>query len=253
MKLKDKVAVITGGNSGIGFGIAQSFKDEGAVGSIVGRNQTTLNASVDELGSQFIGIQADVTKTDELSEIFSKTEDKFGKIDILVVNAGGAVGDGTLGSVVNTSEESYDKMMDVNLKSVFFTVQKALPFMNDGASIILVASIAAHKVLDGMTVYCSAKAGVVSFARSFASDLLDRKIKVNALSPGVIETPVFERMGLPSEAVSQAKENFTQMIPLGRMGQVSEMGKIAVFLASEDSSFLLGEEIAADGGTLNIT
>lgn len=252
MKLKNNVAVITGGNSGIGFGIAQEFKNEGAKGAIVGRNQEKINSSIEELGSDFIGISADVTQLDELGYMYRKVTDKFGKLDILVLSAGGAVGPGTLGSVADTTEEAYDKMMGLNLKSIFFSVQKALPYLNDGSSIILVASIAAQKTFDGMTVYGAAKAGVRSLAKSFSADLLDRKIKVNVLSPGTIETPVFGRMGLPDEVIDQAKAQFEDLIPLKRIGQPREMGRVAVFLASDDSSFVLGEEIVADGGVVNL-
>jgi len=251
MRLKDKVAVITGGNSGIGFGIAQEFKREGAKGVIVGRNQETLDISINELGSGFIAIKGDVTKLEDLERVFKDTSEKYGKLDILVVNAGGGVGSGTLGSVVDTSVSDYEKMMDLNLRSVFFTVQKALPYLKDGSSIVLTASIAAQKAFPGMAVYSAAKAGVRSFARSFSSDLLDRNIRVNVLSPGTIETPVFGKMGLPEEVISQAKSQFEDLIPIKRIGQPKEMGKVAVFLASEDSSFILGEEIIADGGVAN--
>jgi len=251
MRLKDKVAVITGGNSGIGFGIAQEFKREGAKGVIVGRNQETLDISINELGSGFIAIKGDVTKLEDLERVFKDTSEKYGKLDILVVNAGGGVGSGTLGSVVDTSVSDYEKMMDLNLRSVFFTVQKALSYLKDGSSIVLTASIAAQKAFPGMAVYSAAKAGVRSFARSFSSDLLDRNIRVNVLSPGTIETPVFGKMGLPEEVISQAKSQFEDLIPIKRIGQPKEMGKVAVFLASEDSSFILGEEIIADGGVAN--
>jgi len=246
------VAVITGGNSGIGLGIAEEFKKEGALGAIVGRNSKTLESASALLGSNFIGIQTDVTKTGDLENIFKETENKFGKLDILVVNAGGAIGSGTLGSVVDTTEEDYTSMVDLNLKSVFFTVQKALPYLNDGSSIILVASIAVQKAFGGLTVYSAAKAGVRSFARTFSRDLLDRNIRVNVLSPGTIETPLFGKLGLPDEASIQAKEQFQNLIPIKRLGQKKDMGRVAVFLASEDSSFILGEEIVADGGVVNL-
>ncbi|MEH6537716.1 MAG: SDR family oxidoreductase [Psychroserpens sp.] len=252
MRLKNKVAVITGGNSGIGLGIAQEFKKEGAVGTIVGRNQKTLDSSSELLSPNFIGIQTDVTKTEALENIFKRTENEFGKLDILVVNAGGAIGNGTLGSVVNTSEEDYTRMVDLNLKSVFFTVQKALPYLKDGSSIVLIASIATQKAFDGLTVYSAAKAGVRSFARTFSRDLLDRNIRVNVLSPGTIETPLFGKLGLPDEVADQAKEQFADLIPVKRLGQPKDMGRVAVFLASDDSSFLLGEEIVADGGVVNL-
>jgi len=184
--------------------------------------------------------------------MYREVTDKYGKLDILVLSAGGAIGLGTLGSVADTTEEAYDKMMALNLKSVFFSVQKALPYLNDGSSIILVASIAAQRTFDGMTVYGAAKAGVRYFAKSFSADLLHRGIKVNVLSPGTIETPVFERMGMPDEIVDQAKSQFADMIPIKRIGQPREMGRVALFLASDDSSFVLGEEIIADGGVVNL-
>ena len=171
---------------------------------------------------------------------------------MLVVNAGGAIGEGSLTTIQEASELDYDRMMDLNLKSVFFTVQKALPYLKDGASVILVASIAIHKGMPGLTVYSAAKAGVRSFARTFSRDLLDRKIRVNVLSPGTIDTPLFENLGLPEEHFAQAKKSFTELIPIGRIGQPSDMGKVAVFLASDDSTFILGEEIIADGGVVSI-
>lgn len=252
MRLKSRVSLITGGNSGIGLGIAKEFQEEGAIGAILGRNPDTLNAAAQELGESFSAIRADVTDSDQLEEAFEQVALKHGKLDILVVNAGGAIGEGTLGSVADMTEASYDSMMELNLKSVFFTVQKSLPFLNDGASIILVASIAAHKAFEGMAVYAAAKAGVRSFARSFSADLLHRKIRVNVLSPGTIETPVFGKMGLPEEVISGAKKQFEELIPIKRIGLPKDMGRVAVFLASEDSSFILGEEIVADGGVLNL-
>lgn len=252
MRLKEKVAVITGGNSGIGFGIAQEFKNEGARGAIFGRTQKTLDESVEELGSDFIAVRGDVTKMDDLQGLYKRTTERFGKIDVLVVNAGGGVGQGTLGSVTEVNEDSYDRMTDLNLKSVFFTVQKALPHLNDGASIILVASIAAHKGFAGMSVYSASKAGVRSFARTFSAELIDREIRVNVLSPGTIDTPVFEKMGIPVDEAAGAKEQFESLIPLKRIGTAREMGKVAVFLASSDSSFVVGEEIIADGGVANL-
>lgn len=252
MRLKNKVAVITGGSSGIGLGIAQEFKKEGAKGSIVSRNRAKLEHAIEKIGADFIGIQADVTQINDLEKAFKTTMDSFGKLDVLVVNAGGAVGEGSLGSILDATEENYDSMMNLNLKSVFFTVQKALPYLKDGASIILVASIAPHKGFSGLTVYSAAKAGVRSFARTFSRDLLDRNIRVNVLSPGTIDTPLFDNLGLPKEVSSQAKKQFEDLIPIKRIGLPSEMGRIAIFLASEDSSFMLGEEIIADGGVVNL-
>lgn len=252
MKLSGKVAVITGGSSGIGLGIAQEFKKEGAKGAIVGRTQETLDAAAQQLGDNFLALQGDVTRLADLERVFQAVADKFGKLDALVVNAGGAVGAGTLGTVITTTEDDFQRMVDLNLKSVFFTVQKALPYLNDGAAIVLVSSAAAHRAFPGQAVYAATKAGVVSFARSFSLDLLARNIRVNVLSPGTIDTPVFDKFGLSAEATAQAKSFFVDNGPLKRMGQPSEMGRVAVFLASEDSSFVLGTEVLADGGVINL-
>jgi len=252
MRLKNKVTVVTGGNSGIGFGIAEAFKSEGAVGTITGRNQNNLDQSLQQLGDNFIGLAGDVTSLDDLERIFKETSDKFGKIDALVVNAGGTVEGAQWGSVADIGEASYDKFMDLNLKSVYFTVQKALPYMNDGGSIILIGSTAGHRASQGMTIYSAAKAAVISFARGFSLDLLSRKIRVNVLSPGTIDTPAFDKM-VPAEQVVQVKKMWVELIPAGIIGQPSDIGKAAVFLASDESSFVLGTEILSDGGVTNIS
>jgi NAD(P)-dependent dehydrogenase (short-subunit alcohol dehydrogenase family) len=252
MKLKGKVAVVTGGNSGIGFGIAEAFKNEGAVGTISGRNQATLDSSVKELGTDFIGIRGDVTNMNDLEQVFKATFEKFGKIDTLVVNAGGVVDGVSLAGIDDVTEESYDQYMDLNLKSVYFTVQKALPYMNDGASIILIGSSAAHRAVPGMTIYGAAKAAVIFLAQGLSVDLLARKIRVNTLSPGSIDTPVFGKM-VPQEQLEQVKQIWKDITPIGRQGLPSEIGNAAVFLASDDSSFIIGTEILADGGLTNIS
>jgi NAD(P)-dependent dehydrogenase (short-subunit alcohol dehydrogenase family) len=251
-KLKNKVAVITGGNSGIGFGVAEAFKNEGAVGSITGRNQQTLDESVKELGEGFIGIKGDVTNTEDLERVFKETFDRFGKIDTLVVNAGGVVDGSPMASIADVTEDNYDGYMDLNLKSSYFTVQKALPYLNDGASIILIGSSAAHRAAPGMAIYAAAKAAIISLAKGLSLDLLDRKIRVNTLSPGSIDTPVFGKL-VPQEHLEQVKQVWVDLIPVGRMGLPSEIGKTAVFLASDDSSFIVGTEILADGGMTNIS
>ncbi|MEO6686323.1 MAG: glucose 1-dehydrogenase [Dyadobacter sp.] len=252
MKLQNKVTVITGGNSGIGFGIAEAFKREGAVGTITGRNQETLDSSVHRLGTNFTGIKGDVTQMEDLERIFKNTFEQFGKIDALVVNAGGTVEGAKMGSIEEIGEDGYDKFMDLNLKSVYFTVQKALPYMKDGASIILIGSTAGHRASPGMSIYGAAKAGVISFAKGFSLDLLARKIRVNVLSPGTIDTPAFDKM-VPEEYVDHVKKLWVDLIPLGRIGQPSDIGNAAVFLASDESSFMLGTEILSDGGVTNIS
>jgi NAD(P)-dependent dehydrogenase (short-subunit alcohol dehydrogenase family) len=251
-RLQNKVAVITGGNSGIGFGIAESFKNEGAVGTITGRNETTLSRSVDSLGKQFIGIAGNVTNFNDLENTFKQTVEKFGKIDALVVNAGGVVDGIAMGSIDEITEESYDQYMELNLKSAYFTVQKALPFLNDGASVILIGSSAAHRAAPGMAIYAAAKAAVISLAKGLSLDLLPRKIRVNALSPGSIDTPAFGKM-VPEEHLEQVKKTWSDITPIGRQGLPSEIGSTAVFLASDESSFIVGTEILADGGLTNIS
>ncbi|MBT1688650.1 glucose 1-dehydrogenase [Dawidia soli] len=251
MKLKDKVAVVTGGNSGIGFGIAEAFRTEGAKGAITGRNQTTLDRSVAALGKDFIGLKGDVTDLQDLERIFTETFSTFGKIDVLVVNAGGIVDNSPMGPVTDVGEEGYDKYMDLNLKSVYFTVQKALPYLNDGASIVLIGSSAGHRAAPGMSVYSAAKAAVISFAKGFSLDLLARKIRVNVVSPGPIDTPVFDKF-VPEEQVDGVKQLWVNQVPAGRIGRPSDVGRAAVFLAADESSFILGSEILVDGGLTHI-
>jgi len=242
-RLKNKVAVITGGNSGIGFGIAEAFKNEGAVGAIIGRNQETLDSSVAQLGDNFIAINADVTNLADLERVFKETSDKFGKIDVIVANAGG----GTIGTVVTIGEADYDKTMDLNLKSVYFTVHKALPYMNDGGSVILIGSNAAHRAYASFTLYGAAKAAVIYLAKGFSSDLLDRKIRANVITPGTTDTPAFDKF-VPAEQIEAVKKHYAGVMPTGRIGQPSDIAKTAVFLASDDSSFMLGAELLVDGG-----
>ena len=242
-RLNNKVAVITGGNSGIGFGIAEAFKNEGAVGAIVGRNQGTLDSAVAQLGDNFIAINADVTNLADLEKVFKQTAEKFGKIDVVVANAGA----GIVGTVASIGEADYDKTMDLNLKSVYFTVQKALPYMNDGGSIILIGSNAAHRAYASFTLYGAAKAAVIYLAKAFSSDLLDRKIRANVITPGTTDTPAFEQF-VPAEQIEALKTHFASLMPTGRIGQPADIGKTAVFLASDDSSFMLGAELLVDGG-----
>ena len=242
-KLKNKVAVITGGNSGIGLGIAEAFKNDGAVGAIVGRNQETLDSSAARLGNSFIAINADVTNLADLERVFKETHEKFGKVDVVVANAGA----GTVGNVATTGEADYDKAMDLNLKSVYFTVQKALPYMNDGGSIILIGSNAAHRAYPSFALYGAAKAAVIYLAKGFSNDLLERKIRVNVITPGTTDTPAFDKF-VPKEQIDAVKTHFASVMPIGRIGQPSDIGKTAVFLASDDSSFMLGAELLVDGG-----
>jgi NAD(P)-dependent dehydrogenase (short-subunit alcohol dehydrogenase family) len=242
-RIKNKVAVITGGNSGIGFGIAQAFKIEGVKGAIVGRNKETLATAAAQLGDGFIAINADVTNLADLERVFAATAEKFGKIDVIVANAGA----GTTGTVADTSEADYDRLLDLNLKSVYFTVNKALPYMNDGGSIILIGSNAAHRAYPSFGLYGAAKAAVIFLAKAFSNDLLDRNIRVNVITPGTTDTPAFDKF-VPAEQIEAVKQHFAGVMPIGRIGQPSDIGKTAVFLASDDSSFMLGAELLVDGG-----
>ena len=251
-KLNNKITVVTGGNSGIGFGIAEAFKNAGAVGTITGRNQATLDIAVNALGKDFISVAGDVTNSNDLENVFKKTFDKFGKIDAVVVNAGGVVDGVAMADIANTTEESYNSYMDLNLKSAYFTVQKALPYLNDGASIILIGSSAAHRAAPGMAIYGAAKAAIISLAKGLSLDLLSRKIRVNALSPGSIDTPVFGKL-VPEEHLEQVKQLWIDITPVGRQGLPSDIGNAAVFLASDESAFIVGTEILSDGGLTNIS
>jgi NAD(P)-dependent dehydrogenase (short-subunit alcohol dehydrogenase family) len=188
-------------------------------------------------------MNADVTNLADLERMFAETAKKFGKIDVLVANAGA----GTTGTVAVTSEADYDKLLDLNLKSVYFTVNKALPFMNDGGSIILIGSNAAHRAYPSFGLYGAAKAAVIFLAKAFSNDLLDRKIRANVITPGTTDTPAFDKF-VPAEQIEAVKQHFAGVMPIGRIGQPSDIGKTAVFLASDDSSFMLGAELLVDGG-----
>ena len=244
--------MVTGGNSGIGFGIAEALKNEGAQGAITGRNQVTLDSAVKELGKNFIGIKGDVTNLSDLESIYRVTAERFGKIDTLVVNAGGIVDGQPMVGIDEVTEENYDLYMDLNLKSAYFSVKKALPYLNDGASIILIGSTAAHRAAPGMTIYAAAKAAVISLAKGLSLDLLSRRIRVNTLSPGSIDTPVFGKI-VPEERLAGVKQMWVDIIPVGRMGSPVDMGKAVAFLASDDSAFIVGTELISDGGMTNIS
>ena len=252
MKLAGKIAVITGGNSGIGFGIARRLADEGAKGLIFGRNQKTLDDASRRLEGAFLPIQCDVTQIENLESAFEDAKEHFGSIDVLVGSVGGAGGPGSMQPFADVDEQTFDAMTNLNWKSTFFTVQKALPHLNDGASIILISSIAAYKAFPGISVYSAAKAGVRTLARTLSAEFMERGIRVNVLSPGTVDTPVFDKMGFTDTEVSNMKSGFKDIIPLQRVGTAEEMGTVAAFLASSDSSFIVGEEIVADGGVVNL-
>ena len=200
------------------------------------------------MGNGTVGVQGNVANMDDLENLYKTTAEKFGKIDVLVVNAGG----GTIAPIDQVDEASFDEMSNTNFKGAFFTVQKALPHLNDGASIVLVASIAAKKGFPAFSVYSATKAAVRSLARTLTADLLPRGIRVNVISPGPVDTPIMHRTGLPEEKVEEMKEGFVQMVPMKRVGTTSEIAKAALFLATSDSSFIAGEELTVDGGLANL-
>lgn len=247
-KLSNKVAVITGGNSGIGLAIAKEFTEQNANVVIFGRNQDTLDKAISEISNGTLAVQGDVRNTPDLDKLFQLVKDKYGKIDTLVVNAGGA----KMAPIEHVTEELFDEINDINYKGAYFTVQKALPLMSAGSSVTLISSVANIKGFAGMSVYSASKAAVRSLARTFAAELAPRGIRVNSLSPGPIDTPIFSRIGLPEEQIDDAKKSFVSQVPMQRMARPEEMASVALFLASEDSSYVNGADIAADGGLAQV-
>ena len=247
-KLEGKIAVITGGNSGIGLATAKRFVSEGAYVFITGRRQKELDAAVSEIGKNVTGIQGDVSNLSDFDRLYNTVKDQKGQIDILFANAG--IGEFVpLGKI---SEEHFDKIFDINVKGVLFSVQKALPLFQDGGSIILNASIAASKGIEAFSVYNATKAAVRSFARTWTVDLKNRKIRVNAVSPGPIDTPVFDGLGQNKEQVEQLKKSLIAPVPMGRMGSPDEVANVVTFLASDESSFVTGIDLSVDGGMAQI-
>ena len=242
--LEGKVAVITGGSSGIGLATANIFQQAGAKVAITGRTQKTLDDAVRELGPNVLALRSDVSKLADLDKLFEAVTKKFGRIDVLFANAGIA----KFAPVTDISETFYDEIFDINVKGVFFTIQKAIPFLNDAASIILNTSVASQSGLPNTSAYAASKAAVRSFARSIGAELAGRGIRVNVISPGPITTPIFDKMGLPKEAVEAFAANILPQIPLKRFGKPEEIGETALFLASSASSYITGVELNVDGG-----
>lgn len=242
--LTGKVAVITGGNSGIGQATAAEFVRAGAKVVISGRDRETLARSAAGIAGEVLAVQADVTRLADLENLFERTEQKYGKVDVLFINAGMAV----LKPMIDITEDDFDSVMDINFKGAYFTLQKALPYLNDGASVILNTSINAHIGMPTTTVYAASKAALSSLIRTVSGELLSRNIRVNAVSPGPVETPFFSRLGMDARQMQGMAESIVGQVPLGRFGKPEELAKVVAFLASSDSSFLLGTEITADGG-----
>ena len=247
-KLAGKVALITGGTSGIGLATAKRFVAEGAVVYITGRRQPELDAAIKSIGKNVIGVQGDASQMADLDRLFATIKQEQGHLDVIFANAG--IGEiAPLGSI---TEEHFDKIFNVNVKGVLFTVQKALPLLPEGASIILNASIVSIKGTPAFSVYSATKAAVRSFARNWILDLKERKIRVNAISPGVVPTPGYDHLGLSDEQLQEFVNSQAVTIPLGRVGTPDEIAKAVVFLASDESSFVNGIELFVDGGMAQI-
>jgi len=244
MRLEGKVALITGGNSGIGLATAKQFVYEGAYVYISGRREAELAAAIKQIGKNVTGVQGDVSKLEDLDRLFAQIKREKGKLDIVFANAGVA----TYAPFGKITEEHFDSIFDINVKGLLFTVQKALPLLPDGASVILNASVVASKGLSSNSVYSATKAAIRSFARTWTTDLKDRHIRVNAVSPGPIDTPGLNNLLASSGAGEQRLKALSTVVPLGRLGTPDEIAKAVVFLASDDSSYVTGTELFVDGG-----
>jgi NAD(P)-dependent dehydrogenase (short-subunit alcohol dehydrogenase family) len=243
-RLEGKVAVVTGGNSGIGLATAKRLQEEGAKVAIAGRSSKTLAEAVKTIGNGVLAIQADVAKFTDVDKLYAEVSKKLGKIDVLFVNAGIA----KFAPLSDTSENTYDEQFDINIKGAYFTIQKALPFLNDGASIILNTSVAGSKGAAGASAYSATKAALRSLARTAAAELVGRGIRVNAVAPGPIVTPIFDKTGLPKEAMDEFAKDVLARVPMKRFGQPEEVAGAVAFLASQDASYITGVELNVDGG-----
>ncbi len=246
-RLEGKIALITGGTTGIGLASAQEFVAQGATVFITGRRQAELDKAVAAIGPRAIGIQGDVAKLDDLDRIYREISEKAGHLDILFANAGG----GDMLPLGSITEEHFDRIFDANVKGTLFTVQKALPLLRDGASILLTSSTTSVQGKENFSVYSASKAAVRNFARSWLLDLKPRRIRVNAISPGPVRTPGLAGL-VPAEHAQGLFDQLASVVPIGRLGEPSEIAKAALFLASDDSSFVNGIELFVDGGTAQI-
>jgi len=243
-KLKNKVVVITGGSSGIGLATAKEFIANGANVVIFGRGKKALDQAVSELGTNSYAVQGDVCKLTDLDKLFSETKSKFGAVDVLFVNAGQA----KLASIADTTEAFFDEMINVNFKGAYFTLQRAIPYLNNNASVIITTSWLNSIGFGGSSLLSASKAALRSVVRVASAELANKGIRVNAVSPGAIGTPLWSKIGLPEEVLRSAGEAITSQIPIKRWGQPQEIAKTVLFLASEDSSYIVGNELTVDGG-----
>jgi len=245
-RFEGKVAVVTGGNSGIGLGTAKAFAQEGASVAITGRDEKTLQAAAKEIGGDTLAIRADVSRLPEIDAAMAKIKERFKRIDALFVNAG-------VGKFVpfdQVTEQFYDEIMNVNVKGVFFTVHKALPLMGPGSAVVLNASVNAHKGMPGTTVYGSSKAAVANLAKTMSADLVPRGIRVNAISPGPVESALLGRIGMSHEQLKQTEEWIRSQVPLKRFAKPEEIAEAVLYLCSQASGFVVGADLVIDGGMI---
>jgi len=248
-KLEDKVAVITGGSSGIGLATARRFVEEGAHVVITGRREKELEEAAASIGAKVTTVVGDVSRLDDLDRLYAVVKEKYGHIDILFANAGA----GTIAPLEAATEAHFDQTFDVNVKGLFFSVQKALPLFRDGGSIILTSSVSNILGLPGFSAYAASKAAVRNFARAWTLELKDRNIRVNCMSPGPIDTPALATTtGLTPEQAEQAAAQFASQIPMGRRGTPEEIAAAVTFLASNESSYITGVDLAVDGGMAQV-
>ena len=247
-KLTGKVALITGGNSGIGLATAKLFQAEGANVVITGRRKNAVAAAVREIGGKSTGIVSDTGNVNDIQALYQTVKEQYGKIDVLFLNAGVA----TFGFFTEVDEAAFDNMVNVNFKGLFFNVQMALPLLTEGSSVIFTTSVADQKGFATTSVYSATKAAVRSLARSLSAELVEHKIRFNAIAPGPIDTPIFDKLGIPKETIPEVKEGFASQVPMKRMGSPDDIAQAALFLASDDSSFVMGIDLTVDGGMAHL-
>ena len=243
-KLENKVALITGGNSGIGLATAKLFVQEGAKVVITGRRQEALDQAVKEIGGEITAVLADASNLDANRVAIQRTVETYGNIDVLFLNAGIA----PFSPMAEITEEHFDELFNINVKGPFFTIKEAIPYLNEGAVVIGNTSVVNQKGFPGTGVYSATKAALRSLSRVLANELSEKKIRAVSVAPGPIDTPIYGKIGLPEEQVQQMGSNFSEIVPLSRFGSADELAKTVLFLASDEASYVNGVELAVDGG-----
>lgn len=246
-RLKNKTALITGGNSGIGFATAKEFLEQGATVIITGRSQAGLEQAKKELNGQVHTILSNTSNLNDIRNLVNEVQQITPHLDVVFVNAG----IGKFAPIEAVTEEHFDEQFNINVKGAYFTIQALLPVIKDGGSIILNTSINAHMAMANSSVYSATKAAMLTFARTLSAELLSRRIRVNAISPGPVTTPIFGKTGIPADQMDGLKSTIQNKVPLGRFGDPAEIARVATFFASDDSTFVLGAELIADGGMVN--